>query len=121
MAEKKMTKKDMFNLIMDELSDNELVVEFCEHEIELLNKKATKPSKADKEKDTLTDKLYEVLVEINEPTTIGDLIAKGKVEFLEINGLVSSQRVSAYLKKLVDCGKVSKYTDKKKTYFVVAD
>ena len=108
-------------MLRELVEDNEMLCEFIDHEIELLDKKATKPNKADKEKDTLTDKLYEVLVEINEPTTIGDLISKGKVEFLEVNGLVSSQRVSAYLKKLVDCGKVSKYTDKKKTYFVVAD
>jgi hypothetical protein len=121
MAEKKLTKKDKFYMLRELVEDNEMLCEFIDHEIELLDKKATKPNKADKEKDTLTDKLYEVLVEINEPTTIGDLIAKGKVDFLEVNGLVSSQRVSAYLKKLVDCGKVSKYTDKKKTYFVVAD
>jgi hypothetical protein len=121
MAEKKLTKKDKFYMLRELVEDNEMLCEFIDHEIELLDKKATKPNKADKEKDTLTDKLYNTLVEVNEPITIGDLITKGLVGFLEVNGLVSSQRVSAYLKKLVDCGKVSKYTDKKKTYFVVAD
>ena len=121
MADKKLTKKDKFYMLRKLVEDNEMLCEFIDHEIELLDKKATKPNKADKEKDTLTDKLYDVLVEINEPTTIGDLITKGKGEFVVVNGLVSSQSVSAYLNKLVDCGKVSKYTDKKKTYFVVAD
>lgn len=121
MADKKLTKKDKFYMLRELVEDNEMLCEFIDHEIELLDKKATKPNKADKEKDALTDRLYDVLVEINEPTTIGDLIAKGKVEFFEVNGLVSSQKVSAYLKKLVDCGKVSKYIDKKKAYFVVAD
>ena len=121
MAEKKLTKREKFFMLRELVEDNDMLLEFIDHEIELLDKKATKPSKSDKEKDILTDRLYDTLVEINEPTTIGDLISKDKVEFLKINGLVSSQRVSAYLKKLVDCGKVSKYTDKKKTYFVVAD
>ena len=121
MADKKLTKKDKFYMLRELVEDNDMLCEFIDHEIELLDKKATKPNKADKEKDALTDMLYGVLVEINEPITIGDLIKNGKVEFLAINGMVSSQRVSAYMKKLVDCGKVSKYTDKKKTYFVVAD
>ena len=121
MAEKKMTKKDMFNLIMNELSDNDLIVEFCEHEIELLNKKATKPSKADKEKDELANKLYDVLAEYDKGMTISELIKDNGLDFLEKDGQVSTQRVSAYMKKLVDCGKVEKYTDKKKTYFKIAE
>ena len=119
--EKKITKKDMFNLIKTELADNELVVEFCDHEIELLVKKANKPSKADKEKDVLAEKLYEVLVECNKPMTISDLIKECDLDFLKKEDMVSTQRVSAYMKKLVDSGKVVKFVDKKKSYFTIED
>ena len=37
--EKKMTKKEMYTLIAKEMADNQLVVDFCNHEIELLDKK----------------------------------------------------------------------------------
>ena len=121
MAVKKKTKKDMFNLIMTELSDNDLVVEFCEHEIELLDKKATKPSKADKEKDELANKLYDVLAEYDKPMTISELIKDNGLDFLEKDEAVTTQRVSAYMKKLVDSGRVIKTTDKKKSYFKIAD
>lgn len=116
-----MTKKDMFTLIMDELSDNTDIVAFCEHEIELLDRKASKPTKADKEKDELANKLYEVLAEYDKAMTISELIKDNGLDFLAKDGQVTTQRVSAYMKKLVDGGKVTKYTDKKKTYFKIAE
>ena len=35
------TKREMFELIASALADNTEVVEFCNHEVELLNKKAS--------------------------------------------------------------------------------
>ena len=121
--EKKITKKDMFNLIKNELNDNEEIVAFCDHEIELLEKKANKPSKADKEKDALAEQLYNVLEEYKDygMITISELIKKEGLDFLAKDGQVSTQRVSAYMKKLVDSGKVRKIIDKKKSYFKIAD
>ena len=67
-----MTKRDYFNMIKDAMSDNADVVAFCDHEIELLNKKAASAKKAPKKVDTLIDSVYGVLT--SEPQTI-DAIA----------------------------------------------
>ena len=37
--EKKMTKKEMFKMIKKEMADRQEIVDFCNHEIELLDKK----------------------------------------------------------------------------------
>jgi DNA-binding transcriptional regulator GbsR (MarR family) len=59
-------------------------------------------------------------VSVGKPITASELIAQGGLdELANESGVVSPQKVSALLKKLVDCGKVGKYTDKKKTYFIV--
>ena len=47
-----MTKRDYFNMIKDAMSDNADVVAFCDHEIELLSKKAAKAKTAPKKVDT---------------------------------------------------------------------
>ena len=46
MAEKKITKKEMFGMLLEigEVADNETLVNFINHEIELLDKKANKSS-----------------------------------------------------------------------------
>ena len=117
----KMTKKEKFYMLRELVEDNEMLCEFIDHEIELLEKKASKPTKADKEKDRLTEIVYNALVELGEPKTISEIIASGLISELATDGLISSQKVSAYMKKLVDSDRVTKYTDKKKTYFKIAE
>jgi nucleoside phosphorylase len=54
--------------------------------------------------------------------TATELIAKGGLTALaNADGVVTTQKVSAYLKKLVDCGRAVKVVEKKKTYFSVAE
>ena len=124
MENKRKTKRDFFNEIIEICEDckREDLIEFCTHEIELLNKKANTPTKADKTKDTLKDIVYEVVATANRPISIAEMVAEygDMLEPLKNeNGIVTPQRMSAYLKKLKDEGKVDSTKDKKKTLFFV--
>ena len=119
--EKKMTKKEMFTLIATLNASNQAIVDFCNHEIELLdNKKSNGNAKANEKMEKSVELVYNALVSAIVPVSASELIAKGGLDELANEfGVVSTQKVSAYLNKLVVVGKVEKYTDKKKTYFKV--
>ena len=108
-----MTKREMFNLIATVNADNAEIVDFCNKEIALLEKRKSsgsgKVSKTQKENEVIKDRILEVLSEV-EKATVSDLI---KCEGLEF----SSQKVSALLRQLIDSGKVEKNMEKKKAYF----
>lgn len=119
MANEKMTKRDMYNLIIATNQDNQAIVEFCEHEIELLErKKSNGNKKANIQMEQNVAIVYQALEEFGRPATTSDLIANCDFNALKNEiGVVSTQKVSSYLKKLVDSGKAKKFVDKKKTYF----
>ena len=117
--EKKMTKKEMFTLIATLNASNQEIVDFCNHEIELLERKKSQGNaKANEKMDKQVALVYSVLESSNTVMTVSEIIASGSLdELANENGVVSTQKVSAILKKLVDSGKVVKFTEKKKTYF----
>ena len=119
--EKKMTKKEMFTLIATLNASNQEIVDFCKHEIELLEKKKSNGNaKANEKMEKSVELVYNALVSAGVPMSASELIAKGGLDELANEfGVVSTQKVSAYLNKLVAVGKVEKYIDKKKTYFKV--
>ena len=127
MAEKKMTKREKFEMAvkMAEREGNEMLVEFFNHEIELIANKSGKTSaKRDEEVDKFLDLIRDVLAESNEVLGMQcGIIAKDEriatFEWADKKE-TSPQRVSAMLKKLVDCGDVIKTIDKKVTYFRLA-
>ena len=121
--EKKMTKKEMYTLIATLLASNTEIVDFCNHEIELLEKKKSNGNaKANEKMEKSVELVYNALVSAGVPVSASELIAKGGLEELENEfGVVSTQKVSAYLNKLVVVGKVEKFTEKKKTYFKVKE
>lgn len=115
--EKRMTKKDYFKAIIAELGEgHEALVAFCEKEIETLGKRKTAKTATQKENEVLVEELYEVIAGLETPATISDIM---KVN--EKFGEMSNQKVSALAKKLVDAGRVVKTSDKKKSYFSVAE
>jgi uncharacterized protein (DUF4213/DUF364 family) len=120
--EKKMTKRDYFNKIMTKLANDTEIVEFCEHEIELLDrKKSNGKAKVNEAMDKNVELVYNALAEIGK-STASELIAKADLKPLENElGIVSTQKVSAYLNKLVASGRVEKITEKKKTYFSIVE
>lgn len=119
----KKTKRDKYNKIMTAMANDNEIVEFCKHEIELLDKKKTNgKAKVNETLDKSLDLVYNALAEIGSPCTATELIAKSDLSPIANDlGVVTTQKVSSYLNKLVDSGKVNKVTDKKKTYFSIVE
>ena len=116
MENKKMTKKEYFGVLLEMVSGNEDLTNFITHEIELLDRKASKSgqTKTQKENEGIMENIVAVLAEIGKPVTITELQA-ANAEMAEF----SNQKLSALLKKLVDSNQVVKTVDKKKSYFSV--
>ena len=113
----KMTKKEMFEMIKGVCANDIRIVEFCEHEIELLNRKSSKSTqtKTQIENESIKGAIINALTEIAKPVTI--------TEMQELNTEManySNQKLSALLKQLVESNQVVKTVDKKKSYFTVA-
>ena len=116
---KKMTKKDYFNALkaIDEVSKNANLVEFIDHELELLNRKNLSDRKLSGNalaNIELKKEIMEILA--NEPTrlfTATEIQKAMKDEY-------SNQRISALLKQLKEDGKVEKIEDKRKSFFKFA-
>ena len=123
---KKVTKREYFEMIKGICGDNQDIVNFCNHEIELLERKSSKggATKTQTENVKVAEMLIAELAKIAKPVTITDLmntsdIVKGYK--LENGNSLSNQKISAILKQQVDAGKVVKVTDKKKSLFSLAD
>lgn len=124
--EKKRVKRDYFEMIKVICKDNEDIVNFCDHEIELLNRKNARggATKTQVENAKVAEMLIAELAKIAKPVTITDLMNMSdtvKEYRLENGNPLSNQKISAILKQQVDAGKVVKVTDKKKSFFSVAD
>ena len=119
--EKKITKREKFEMLKALVKDNAMLVEFIDHEIELLDNKKSNGNKKTNEKVAKeTEIVYNALVSVERAVSASELIAETDLSVLaNESGVVSTQKVSALLKKLVDGGKVEKYIDKKKTYFKI--
>ena len=117
--EKKVTKREKFEMLKALVKDNAMLVEFIDHEIELLDKKKSNGNaKANEKMDSQVNLVYNALMSVGRAVSASELIAETDLSALaNESGVVSTQKVSALLKKLVDGGKIEKYTDKKKTYF----
>ena len=117
--EKKVTKREKFEMLKALVKDNAMLVEFIDHEIELLDKKKSNGNaKANEKMDSQVNLVYNALVSVGRAVSASELIAETDLSALaNESGVVSTQKVSALLKKLVDGGKIEKYIDKKKTYF----
>lgn len=116
MANKK-TKREFFREIREIVKENTELVEFIDHELELLDKKTSaKSTKVNTEQVELMDKIVNALNKIGRSVTISEL-QKENAEMAEY----SNQKLSAMLKKLVDNKQVTKMIDKKKSYFMVTE
>jgi hypothetical protein len=117
--EKKVTKREKFEMLKALVADNAMLVEFIDHEIELLDKKKSNGNaKANEKMEKSVELVYNALVSVGKPVTASELIAETDLSELENeSGVVSTQKVSAMFKKLKEQGRVESYVDKKKTYF----
>lgn len=118
---KKITKRDNFNklLTIREVAEDTQLVEFINHELELLDRKSASHSTAktanQKANEEIKTKIVDALVQLGK-STISELQA-GSEEMAEY----SNQKLSALLKQLVDSKQVVRTMEKKKAYFEVAE
>jgi hypothetical protein len=117
MANKKMTKRDYFNelLTIVEVQDNKAMVEFINHELELLEKKnASKSStetKTQKENAGIKENLLNEM-EQGKRYTISDMLKE-----LPCCKELTNQKVSALVRQLIAEDKVVRIEEKRKAYF----
>ena len=124
MENKKMTKKETINLLIDvlmgnqEVEDMQIFVDFLVHERELLEKKSSNSgqTKTQKENEVIKDKIVETLKGLDKFATITD-IQEANAEL----SAYSNQKISALLKQLVESEVITRQMDKKKAYFKLVD
>ena len=119
MAEKKMTKREKFEMLakIDEVASNPILVEFIEHELELLAKKNAsgegKLTASQKANEKLKEKILEEMgKEPNRLFTVSEMIK----EFECCNNL-SLPKVSALVTQMTKADLVERVEEKRKAYF----
>ena len=117
MTNKKVTKREKFEMLkaLSEVQANPMLMEFIDHELELLEKKNSadkKPTAQQVANEGLKQTIMDVLTDNGGLMTVTDV--QKSCEELSI---LSNQRVSALLRQLKDDGKVERVEDKRKAYF----
>ena len=117
MADVKMTKAQMFEAIkaIPEVAKNEEMVEFIDKQIAQLAKRKTTETKTQKENVILMDKVLVAMESIGRKATATEIMKSD-----EELATYSLPKISAMLKKLIECGKVERTIEKKIAYFEVA-
>ena len=110
----KPTKKGMFVEILKVVEGNEDMVNFINHEIELLDRKksSNSESKTQIENKAIKEKIVNALTQVAREVTITELQSVN-----EDMASYSNQKLSALLKQLVEDGLVERVEDKKKAFF----
>ena len=109
-----MTKKEMFAHIATVNAADAEIVEFCNHQIELLDarKSSKSPTKTQKANEDLMDKIEFALINADAPLTVTDLISSEDA----LEGY-TNQKISALLRKMVEAGRATKTIEGKKALF----
>lgn len=123
MTKNKMTEKEIFTLVgenAEAFGDKaEIILEWAEKHIDQLDRKYSsksgKPTAKQLENESIKEKLASAIAEIGHPVRVMDLIAYETFE------AYASQKITALLKQMVDDKVISKYTEKRITYFVPYD
>ena len=113
-----MTKREMFNEILTVVADNAEMVEFINHEIELLNRKSSavrKPTKNQLENEGFKADIVDYLKDANAPKTIKEL----QTAIPSLADL-TNQRITHLLTDLVKAETLTKNYVKKTPYYSVA-
>ena len=114
----KVTKRERFEQIKALVRDNEELVAFIDHEIELLNKKNSrsgKPTKTQLENEKIKNTILDILQTTGKPMTVTQLLTND-----ELDGL-SNQRVSALLTQLRKADKVERTVEKKVAFYFIKE
>jgi hypothetical protein len=116
---KKLTKRDHYNtlLTLSEVKSNPALVEFIEHELELLAKKNSaekKPTAQQVANDAVKTAIIDGM-ERNHLYTVTEVIKS-----VPACADMTNQRVSALLRQMVDAGTIVRTEEKRKAYFQLA-
>ena len=119
MTNKKVTKREKFEMLkaIKAVSDNPILVEFIDHELELLAKKNAsekKPTAQQMLNEGVKQTIVDVLTENGGLMTVTD-IQKAHAELADM----SNQRLSALLRQLKEDKVVDRVEDKRKAYFTI--
>ena len=121
MTNTKKSKRVLFGelLELEVIQNNEEYKNFIEHEIELLEKKASNKvtTTTQKENEGLKEIIVNTLSELGKPVTISELQAENAELSRE---KYSNQKINALLTQLKNECRVINTKDKKKSYFTVA-
>lgn len=120
MEQKKITKKERFMELREiaQVMENEELVKFIDHEIELLNKKSASKSKADVAKAELNTELSTVIAEVL--TNGKKMTATEIMKSNEVLAQYTVQKITSLLKTMVENGSIAKATEKGKSLFYLA-
>ena len=118
MAEKKITKREMWNQILEKYPLTDEEKGYINHEIELLDKrnsKDRKPTATQQANEGIKEDIVAYLENVDKPQSITDIIkhAEGCED-------LSNQRVSALVRQLKEAGKVVRTEVKGRAYFSLA-
>ena len=113
----KVTKRERFAqlLAINEVAQNQDLVDFINHEVELLTRKNSsekKPTAAQLENEKTAEVVLATLVENGNGMTVTEIIKSNKDL-----GEFTNQKITAILRNLVSADKVERIEDKRKTYF----
>ena len=99
------------------VEDEAVIVEKLEKEVEKASKKRTGLTKVQKENLELVERVYDVIAAAEKDVTIADVYAQVQ----DIEGITSTNKVSALITKLVNAGRVERVDNGKsnKTYKVI--
>ena len=116
MTNKKITKRDRFNALLSipAVQADAGLVDFINHELELLAKKNSADKKPTAQQ-TVNEAIKSAIVEAMEPNRLYTVTELQKS--VEACAELSNQRVSALLRQLKDEGAVVRTEDKRKAYF----
>lgn len=119
----KITKKEYFKMVIEVLENqgrNDLI-EVMQHEIELLEKKASnaKMTKTQTANEGIKKTIIEELTRLGTPVSITNLIASSPAIATATGG--SNQKVSALMTQLKNEGLVVRTQDKKTALFSIAE
>ena len=121
---KKITKREMFAMVSAvvekaEVENKAEMLNFINHEIELLEKKSSKSgqTKTQKENEILKEEILNCFKEIEIPVTVSEF--QNLTRFRPENEF-SNQKISALLNQMTKAGLLVKTIEKKKSYFALA-
>lgn len=117
--EKKMTKREKFEMLkaLNEVKENPMLVDFIEHELELLARKNASGEKKLSASQVANEGikseiLEEMSVNPNRLYSISEMI-----KVFECCKELTNQKISALIRQLVADGKVERVEEKRKAYF----